>query len=84
MSITLVRRVGSVCFGSLALVLLIAATGCQGPAGPPGPARALRAHPQAVGRRTFGSAHPRILRVAALPLVTFMSSTQVPRPQTSQ
>ena len=38
MSINRVRRIGSVCFGSLALLLLIAATGCQGPAGPPGPA----------------------------------------------
>jgi hypothetical protein len=37
MSNTLVRRVGNVCFGSLALVLLIAATGCQGPPGPAGP-----------------------------------------------
>jgi hypothetical protein len=37
MNTTFVRRAGNACFGFLALVLLISATGCQGPAGPPGP-----------------------------------------------
>jgi hypothetical protein len=38
MNITQVRHIGKALFGSLALALLVLATGCQGPAGPAGPA----------------------------------------------